>query len=341
MISSRPASAPFAHALREALESAVAPAVAEQVLMRALSAAGLEAVPEEVSAFRAFCHGPFRRVTVQSIGTPEQVFERVGHLLSMATGDASIMEVARSWSSPSPAPRGAREAERDEDSGVRHLDANGVPRTSASDSGPRSMKSSPTPGDEAQPERADRISDPGDESAGAYRSERVGSSPSLPATASTTNTLGRMRAVGSRGSQPRTDGRTDAHGETLPALMAVRPRVAPTTVLVFSLDPRFVSEVRQELITECPVRSIGEPTELPGAVATAGARIVVIFDAALPSIDVPTLVGLMPILPASTRVVLWGTTTRQRDRLATMFPAAASWTASDAADRPGQFVLTI
>jgi hypothetical protein len=98
---------------------------------------------------------------------------------------------------------------------------------------------------------------------------------------------------------------------------------------------------QEELITECPVRSIGEPTELPGAVATAGARIVVIFDAALPSIDVPTLVGLMPILPASTRVVLWGTTTRQRDRLATMFPAAASWTASDAADRPGQFVLTI
>ena len=120
-----------------------------------------------------------------------------------------------------------------------------------------------------------------------------------------------------------------------------RVRPTPSCVLVLSLDPSLTAQATSEIAGRCPVLSIGAPADLARVASRSGDRIVVLIDTARPSIELPTFVGLVPILPPTTRVVLWGTDARQHGRLASMFPQASTWIASNASQTPGTFVLDL
>jgi hypothetical protein len=344
MLPSRPAGGPFARSVREALESAVSPAAAQSLIADALERAGLLVVPEEIGAFRRFCEGPFRASVGSQLGgeSIEQIFERLGHVLWMATSDVTALETAREWSRRT-------KADRDDDSGVRHVEPK-----SATGSQPRS-------GETALPTNDGPAKDK--ESGTEFkRAPLVPPPPALPIDARarpTSATIGRMRvptqampAVVDEIRAPGIDRRSPSIPPPHPlpetptpvrSISSTPPSAqgGPTTVLVVTLDQQLVSSLRQELARHCPVRAIQAPTELAGAVVTAGQRLVVLIDTALPSIDVPTFAGLAPILPAGARVVLWGASPRQQQRLVTMFPVAASWISSPAGISAGRFLLDL
>ena len=114
---------------------------------------------------------------------------------------------------------------------------------------------------------------------------------------------------------------------------------APSCVLVVSLDPALAAQTTAEIAGRCAVVVIATPTDLARAATRAGERIVVIVDTSLSAIDVPTFVGLAPILPADTSIVLWGVDERQHARLVSRYPAARAWVASGDSRTPGAFVL--
>lgn len=367
MLPSRPVSGgPFTRSVREALEAAVSPAAAQNILGDALKRASLPAVPEEIEPFRRFCEGAFRAAVRGAMGdeSVEQVFERLGHVLWMATSDVSALEAARAWS------RGTGQThrpERDEDSGVRHVE-------------PPPRLSPPPPAGTTK-----------DLESGPSLKRPTVPAPPPPASgpvSATSATLGRMRAptlttraaTGSRPGGSATEVRSSLTSDPRrastpppaptsrvsptpaarftplpPSPTPVRtissnpperapsspPRRVPTAVLVLTLDTRLPSSIRTQMAGQCPVRTIGTPGELATSIGTAGPRPVVLVDTALPSIDVPTFAGLAPILPAGARVVLWGAAPRQQERLAVMFPHAATWVASGHAADAGQFILEL
>jgi hypothetical protein len=123
--------------------------------------------------------------------------------------------------------------------------------------------------------------------------------------------------------------------------IAPEPLVAPSCVLVLTLDAQLVVQTRSEIAGRCPVVSVATPSDLARMVSRAGDRPVVLVDTALPSIEVPTFVGLCPILPPLACVVLWGADARQLARLGAQFPRAQSWIASAEARAPGLLALSV
>lgn len=364
MLPSRPATGgPFARSVREALESAVSPETALHVLDEALDQAGMNAVPEEIEPFRRFCEGPFRRAVVGTLGKTaiEQVFERLGHVLWMATSDVNALETARAWS------RGDIQA-RDDDSGVRNVgpEERLTPTPSegdARDSSTRAREGSQPRGASGSQPRGTSGSQPRTSVDPRSEPEDAGRMPMVPSPRTGSVTLGRMptiqqpaqrttmeiRAAGSSDPRsassppPRRDSASLLHRDS-PQREGSRPSPtprhdAPSSVLVVTLDTRLVNDLRLELKDHCPVRCIHEPSEIASAVITGGSRLVVLIDTALPSIGVPTFAGLAPVLPAGTRVILWGASLRQQQRLASMFPIASSWISSNGAPNAGRFIL--
>jgi hypothetical protein len=310
---------PFARSVREALESVLSQSAGQLLIVEALRVGALERIPEEVGGFRVFCEGPFRRVVRANVAqaSVEQIFERVAHVLWMATSDVTVMETARAWSQPGP-------NDRDGESGVRNVEVGmlGAAAT-ATASEPRQRDSEPDV--------------PSAHEAGPLPSR--GSHPTPSAT------LGRMRAVSrassavasSEISSPMRDPRSESF--ELPAHVA--HAVLPSAVLVVSLDTQLVAQIRQGLSQHAPVRAIGAASELVGSLLTSGDRLVVLIDTALPSIAVPTFAGLIPVLPASTRVVLWGANKRHLLRLNALYPDTARWTVSENAEDPVALLLTL
>jgi hypothetical protein len=121
------------------------------------------------------------------------------------------------------------------------------------------------------------------------------------------------------------------------------PRVsgAPSCLLVVSRSAELSARTSAELDGQCLVTWIAGPADLARAATRSGDRVVVLFDASDPSIDVATFVGLVPILPSGTRVVLSGTDARARAHLAAQFPSTRSWLPCVEGRTPGAFVLTL
>jgi hypothetical protein len=306
----RPKSGPFQRSVREALESVQAAESAQALLDEALEAAGLPAVPEEIQAFRRFCERHLSRIlrTRLEDASVDQVFERIGHVLWMATSDASQVEVARVW--------GRGETEWEDDSGVRHLDSQGRPTPKA-----------PTP------------------EAGVYP-PRIPPSAPLP-TPSNAISIGKMKAVAASsptGSRPRVtqelraQAPDDRAGSSPPPAIDERPA---TAVLAITLDGSLVESMRAELASLCPVRAISSPTEIASAVLTSGPCPVVLIDTGLPSIDLPTFAGIAPVLPQGARVVLWGISPRQLHALVAKFPIASGWLAPEGHVSPGEYLVQL
>lgn len=115
----------------------------------------------------------------------------------------------------------------------------------------------------------------------------------------------------------------------------------PSCVLVLTLDAALVQQTTREIAGRAPVVSVATPVDLARALSEAGERPLVLVDTTLPSIPLPTFVGLVPILPPDARVVLWGATPQQLARLATKFPRIATWIASGEARDPGRLALSL
>ena len=319
MLPSRQPAGPFGRCIREALESAVSPVAATNILAEALKRASLRSVPEDSVAFRDFCEGPFRSVTWSAMGEhAPQVFERLGHILRMVTSDAHASPSERkSGTHPSPA-------------------ADATPANEARESGPilrRPELRSPSPLPPAPTPRMTRVR----------------------SVSPTATTLGAMPAVRSSPTDRRVPITIDPPGASpttsrfapLPPLPTpVRARSSPPTgsartpsaVLLVTRDPQLIATVARDLAAYCPVFPITTDGGLAEAARALGERFVVVIDTALPSIDVPTFAGLSPLLPHGAHVVLWGIAPRELQRLVTLFPAAAGWIASGAAPHVGAFV---
>ncbi len=323
------------------------PEEAQRILHEALARADLAAVPEEVEAFRLFCEGPFRRAMGHvGAAASEQIFERLGHVLWMATSDVRALETARSWSPHTG-------LHRDDDSGVQHIEPEGGLRAHAG-RGP-----APASDRERAASPHARGSEPTSSMSGSPVEPRAGApgqsrrAPLVSSSRTGSAVLGRLSTIPPRprvaleshasGVDPRTPPASPALGSPPPwegaGPIPTSRRDAPTSVLVVTLDSRFVDDVRHELRDHCEVRCITEASELAAAVVAGGPRLVVLIDTALPSIGVPAFAGLAPILPPGARVILWGASLRQQQRLASMFPVASSWISSNGAPRAGAFIL--
>ena len=103
-------------------------------------------------------------------------------------------------------------------------------------------------------------------------------------------------------------------------------------VLVISLDGALVKQVERELAGARRVVHVSSQAELLRTMTAARTQgFAVLVDSALPSVELRVFASYAPMMPAGTRVVLWGTDTRQMKRLCTVFPQASAWIASDAA----------
>ncbi len=334
MLPSRPAAdGPLAHAIREALESALSPAAAQHLLDVALHSGALERIPRELGAFVAFCQGPFRRTvqTTVALSEAEAIFDRVGYVLWMATGDPGMVEVARSWSDPSEADG--------EDSGVHSVDGPPIrpaslpPATSQVRGAARPRPPETEPAD-ARSVDARTPAEPAPKQSGTHDRRRRTTPSSSFGTAAT---LGRMPAVSKPMPVVRGSVEIPAQGPDARSEPHTLPARAPSAVILVSLDPSLVNQVREGM-SPIPVRAVNAASELVPSLLAVGDRLVVLIDAALPSIAIPTFAGLIPVLPEGTRVVLWGGSERHLARLGTLFPDTAGWIATDHVDDPIAFL---
>ncbi|MFO0680880.1 MAG: hypothetical protein U0234_02460 [Sandaracinus sp.] len=122
---------------------------------------------------------------------------------------------------------------------------------------------------------------------------------------------------------------------------APRALFEPTSLLVVTLDRALIAQATNEVGGRVPILAVATPVDLARAVSSAGERPVVLVDTTLPSIDLPTFVGLAPILPPDARVVLWGASPHQLPRLATKFPRMVGWLASGESREPGRLALSL
>jgi hypothetical protein len=303
---------PFARATREALESVVAPTVAEPLLARAIAATEGGGVPEEVMRFRDFVEGPLRSELGQLVGpaTVALVLERLGQVLWMATSDVRALSVARDWS------RGGATSAHESGSHPK------IPQRS-------SDRPEVTSGETRRPTiPVPRSSPPTSSSSDRPRPAPSSRPPVAPAPARPTVTSGMTL-------------RTPRNAVTVSAMPRVASTPTATGVLVVTLDAALSAKATSEIAGRCPVLTIGSPVELARAATRSGDRVVVIVDTTLPSIDLPTFAGLAPILPPDTRIVLWGADERVIARLAARFPAARTWVPSGDSTTPGKLALAL
>jgi hypothetical protein len=312
----------------ESLESVSSPSVAQSIVWAALTAARRTEVPEDIGPFREFVEGPLRQEVHRQLGAEalSHVLERLGHVLWMASSDVQARSVARGWLKLDPAP------------------ALAAPAPSAA-AAPTPVAPSPAAADTTEGETPEGesgefpishvpfvASEPRKRPTDARL--EAGSAPSRP----------EVPIPPPRSSHPLAAPRPPRSGAvTLGKLSVSLARVAarplPSAVLVLSLDAKLASQTTAEIAGRCSVVRIATPADLARAASTAGERVVVLVDTALPSIDLKTFVGLCPILPASTRVILWGADERQRTRLVATFPIAAGWIASGESTAPGELAL--
>ncbi len=301
--------ATFARATRAALESVAAPPIATSLLFRAVAASGLSSVPEDIAAFRSFVDGPLRVELQRSLGAGAVtlVVGQLGHALSSARADAGAIHTAPHQSGSHPV--------------VRRRDSLLSPPLSGHE-GPISARhpTLPAPSNTTAASSRPPVATSG--------SDRVLRGPRSPVPMRTEDAPPDAR-------------RLRPPAVTVPAMARVSGAPLPSCVLVVSLDAALAREVATEIDGRCAVIAIATPSDLARAATRTGDRIVVLVDSTLPAIDLPTLVGLAPILPPDTRIVLWGADERTRARLASQFPATRTWVPSGDSTTPGTFALSI
>lgn len=133
--------------------------------------------------------------------------------------------------------------------------------------------------------------------------------------------------------------RLDPDDPSTPIAPRAKPSAAaPATVLLLTLDPLLVADTEARLAARSRVLRVHVTSDLLGTLAAGPRPIAVVVDAALPSIDVPTVASLASAFPEGTTVVLWGMSDRQKERLVAMFPIARGWIAGGTAASPADLL---
>lgn len=335
---------PLERALREALETVAAPSQQKAVIDEALRAAKLSHVPEEGAAFQRFVHGAFGNALVRVLGedTAELVRDQLAHVMAMV-GQRAAVGAAKVAGGGAWAP-----ADEEWDAGSGEVEVEG----SAARSGSRRRD----PTDEAARDRdrmgqAPTMPPPADDIVRGPGRPSMGTSPTLPA----------MRPASSSGSFPR---RTlpgaapgfDAAPQTrqvvarvtrpsLGGVAEVRTSSRPTRslasdVFVLSLDEQLHRELETRLKGLSRVVTVSSLDELERLLLDAkNRRTAVVVDAALPSIDLPTLARAAGRLPTTALVLVWGMEERQRQRLVGAFPETMMWISLAASRSPADALL--
>lgn len=96
------------------------------------------------------------------------------------------------------------------------------------------------------------------------------------------------------------------------------------TVMMATLDRSGVGHVARALVGSCEVHQVSDVFDLMSGLERMGARLVII-DCCLPAVDPTTVATMAHLIPAETRVVLWGATERLRADLEALAPAAKRW----------------
>lgn len=296
---------PFTRSLREALEAVASADVSERVIESALVAGGRLTVPEDVGPFRAFVEGPLRAIVVQTLGAGEYdvVAERLAHVLRMASS-AVTPRPARPSLDPAALP---------------------LPGVVPSDAAPYGA------GEDAErwEEEPSQI-----RAAGAVRERRPSPAATPLARVRHDDARPRVRAEVTAPREPAPARSRGAPSETLRP-----PELGPSQVVLITLDPLLAADTEARLAQRSRVTVARTSAELLAAIEQAEGSLALVVDAALPAIDLPTVASIAAGLPPATRVVLWGMSERQRDRLAGVFPIARSWIAGGAAASPADLLV--
>lgn len=107
---------------------------------------------------------------------------------------------------------------------------------------------------------------------------------------------------------------------------------APSTglVLMLTLDPTLIADA-QQCLGATRVATVTSIHDLLARMVDGSGPAALVIDGALPSIDVPTVASLGGAIPATAKVIVWGMSERQKERLITLFPVAKNWIASGSA----------
>ncbi len=304
------------------------PHVARALLDRALRGASQRDVPEDPTAYRSFLEGTLAAELERVLDATEiaQILDRLGHVVWTVTRDASALDLASRWS-------------------AGHLPSTGrhrrVGTTTVTTSDMEAVSDRDAIAQRDAISKKDTIRPPG-----SNPPARISSSVPAPGPRATSQSGVSVRAplrppavpltsAGVPGEPGRPHGPLSAP-RSAPAVVepqrktTVRFAAPPSALIVVSLDPSLAQRLEDATGGRCPLRVVTSPAELARAATRNGDRLVVLVDTLLPAIDLATFVGLAPILPRASRVVLWGMEEAQRRRFAAEHAAAASWSGSTA-----------
>jgi hypothetical protein len=298
-------------AVREALDSIVAPSVRDAVLAAALVDQPGGDVPSDPVEFETFLCGPLRRALVQSLGTDagEAVFEELDRVSKSAISSMLPPSIAHP-------PVARRDPSQRRPSG-----------------GHRRQHAQPTTGK--------RISSAPPPAARRPTPIHMPRMDTLPAEAIGAVSEPSSKAKSSRPSPPSSKVYPAGTSETFALRGLVRaensatPRYLPQ-ILVCSADAQLPRRLACWVDEHVAVMRMPNLMSLIYALEDAGsARVVVVIDCKSPSIRPHSIATVAEELPTLTQVVLWGATPELTHELAGLSSRASLWRncASSAGDR--------
>lgn len=302
-------------AVREALDSVVAPNVREALLQEALSRSFESELPTDPERLRTFVAGPLKSSLVRVLGDElgESVvveLDRLATIASVSPGER------RTRSGNLRAPVHPRRVT------PTHRSATPTHRSSAS-----LLRRSATPRPAAV-RAISRSSPPPASQPPAARESARPSQPSLIRAHAPTIPVGKRTAQTAPSPPASMDyprGTAAAFGIGGTVVSSAPTRRLPF-VLVATLDLNLVRKLAAWLDPRAAVVRVRSAASLLHDLENAAdAPSVIVLDCAQPSIRPVALAALADDLPATTKVVLWGATTEIEEHVRRVLPAASRW----------------
>jgi len=300
-------------AVREALDSVVAPNVRDALLQEALSGSLESELPTDPEQLRRFVAGPLKSSLVRVLGDElgESVvveLDRLAELVSVAPAERRT----RSGGLRAVGPKRRHTPPQRSSKSASLLRRSPTPRPAALRTIPRS---SPPPGQHADEgvREIQRISQPALASAHAPTipvGKRMHTAPSPPAAppASMDYPRGTAAAFGIGGS------------------ISGTPERQLPFVLVATLDLNLVRKLAAWLDPRAAVVRVRSAASLLHDLENAAhGRSVIVLDCVQPSIRPVALAALAEDLPANTKVVLWGATSEIEEHVRNVLPQDSRW----------------
>lgn len=285
-------------AVREALDSVVAPSVRDRVLASALAEHAGTDVPNHPVEFEEFLCGPLRRALIDSLGEDagQAVFEELERVSKSA-----ISSMVPPLHEPSRRRSGAASGRRP---------SGGHRRPSGSKIGARHSSAPPPAARRPTPLHVPRLDTLPAAGHPGQKTQPAKSSPPSPPS-SNDYPAGTSETLALRG--------------LVRAEAGAAPRYLPQ-ILVCSTDPQLPRRLACWVDEHVAVMRMPNLMSLIYAIEDAGsARTVIIVDCKNPSVRPHSIATLAEELPALGQVVLWGATNDLAHELARLSPRASVW----------------